>query len=224
MSDRPWFCHASTALVRQWAFKAIGIPTLIGIFFIAYFYLLRQPAFPVSVMPLTALDRLIPFEPRALPLYLSIWVYVSLPPALLTTRRALATYALDIGLTCLCGLLVFYFWPSAVPAGSIDWAQSPALGQLKALDAAGNACPSLHVATAAFSWRWLAHLLRRLDAPRGVLVFNTLWFVGITWSTLATRQHVVIDVLAGLVLGVVAAMLSLRRRAEPRTEPNTRIC
>ena len=220
MNTRAWYRQAGAAIVCQWWLKAIGIPALIGVFFVAYFYLLRHPAFPVSVMPLTALDRLIAFEPRALPLYLSIWVYVSLPPALLTTRRELKAYALDIGLTCLVGLLVFTFWPSAVPAGTIDWALSPALGQLKAVDAAGNACPSLHVATAAFSSCWLAHLLHRLDAPRGVRVFNVLWFVGIAWSTLATRQHVLIDVLAGLFLGLLAATLSLRWR----TERNTRIC
>lgn len=222
MNDRRgWYRQAGAAIVSQWWLKAIGIPALIALFFVAYFHLLRHPAFPVSVMPFTALDRLIPFAPQALPLYLSIWVYVSLPPALLSTRRALAAYALDIGLTCLAGLLVFYCWPSAVPAGTIDWAQSPALGQLKALDAAGNACPSLHVATAAFSWRWLAHRLCRLDAPRGVRVFNALWFVGIAWSTLATRQHVVIDVLAGLALGLGAATLSLRRHAEPGSELRT---
>ena len=215
-----WVRRAASALISHWGLKAIGIPALIGVFFVAYFHLLRHPAFPVSVMPLTALDRLIPFEPRALPLYLSIWVYVSLPPALLTTRRELKAYALDIGLTCLLGLLVFYFWPSTVPTGEIDWALSPAVGLLKDMDAAGNACPSLHVATAAFSCCWLAHLLHRLDAPRGVRVFNVLWFVGIAWSTLATRQHVLIDVLAGLFLGLLAATLSLRWR----TERNTRIC
>lgn len=215
-----WVRRAASAFISHWGLKAIGIPALIGAFFVAYFYLLRHPAFPVSVMPLTALDRLIAFEPRALPLYLSIWIYVSLPPALLTTRRELKAYALDIGLTCLLGLLVFYFWPSTVPTGEIDWALSPAVGLLKDMDAAGNACPSLHVATAAFSCCWLAHLLRRLDAPRGVLFLNALWFIGIAWSTLATRQHVLIDVVAGLTLGLLAATLSLRWR----TERNTRIC
>ena len=94
-----WMQRAATAVIGHWLLKAIGIPALIAAFFVAYFDLLHHPAFPVSVMPLTALDRLIPLEPRALPLYLSIWVYGSLPPALLTTRRALGAYAVDIGLT-----------------------------------------------------------------------------------------------------------------------------
>ena len=78
------------------------------------------------------------------------------------------------------------------------------------MDASGNACPSLHVATAIFSGIWLHHLLRRFDAPLWMLIFNWTWCIGIIYSTLATRQHVAVDVLAGLVLGVLGAYLSLR--------------
>jgi membrane-associated phospholipid phosphatase len=34
--------------------------------------------------------------------------------------------------------------------------------------------------------------------------------VGIAYSTIAIRQHVVVDVLGGLVLGIVVAALPLR--------------
>ena len=43
-----------------------------------------------------------------------------------------------------------------------------------------------------------------------MLIFNWTWCTGIIYSTLATRQHVAVDVLAGLMLGVLAATLSLR--------------
>jgi len=220
MNRAPWYRQAVTAIVSQVWLKAFGIPLLIGVFFAAYFYLLRNPAHPITVMPLTALDRLIGFQPLALPLYLSIWVYVSLPPALLTTRRELKVYAMDIGLTCLSGLLVFYFWPNTVPVGDIDWALSPTVGLLKDIDAAGNACPSLHVATAAFSCLWLVHLLCRIGTPRWVLVLNWLWFIAIAYSTLATRQHVVIDVVAGCALGLMAGWLSLRLHGSSAPNPD----
>ena len=207
----PWHKQATTAFFSHWWLKALGVPLLIGVFFAAYFYLLNNPAYPITVMPLIGLDRLIGFQPLTLPLYLSIWVYVSLPPALLTTRRELQAYALAMAATCLVGLTVFYFWPTAVPAPDIDWTQSPNVNLLKQLDASGNACPSLHVATAAFSGVWLNHLLRRIGAPRWILIINWAWFVGIAYSTLATRQHVAVDALAGLLLGVVAAGLSLQQ-------------
>jgi len=82
------------------------------------------------------------------------------------------------------------------------------------MDASGNACPSLHVATAIFSGIWLNHLLRRFGAPLWILICNWTWCIAIVYSTLATRQHVAVDVLAGLVLGVLAAWLSLRQRAD----------
>ena len=104
------------------------------------------------------------------------------------------------------------FWPTAVPAWNIDWTQYPDVGFLKNKVASGNACSSLHVATAVFSGTWLHHLLRRFSAPPWILICNFLWCIGIVYSTLATRQHVAVDVLAGLVLGVLAAYLSLRQR------------
>jgi len=184
----------------------------IGLFFAAYFYLLKVPAYPTTVMPVILLDHLIGFQPLALPLYISLWVYVSLPPLLLATRRELYGYGLAMAGTCLAGLIVFHFWPTAVPAAEIDWTQYPGVDFLKNMDASGNACPSLHVATAVFSGIWLHHLLRRFGAPRWILSVNWLWCIGIVYSTLATRQHVAVDVLAGLLLGALVANLSLRQR------------
>ena len=215
-NNTSWCKQAMTAIFSHWWLKAFGIPLLIGVFFGGYFYVLKNPAYPITVMPLIVLDRLIGFQPLALPLYLSIWAYVSLPPALLTTRHELGRYTLAMAATCLAGLIVFYFWPTTVPLFDIDWIQSPGVNLLKDLDATGNACPSLHVATAAFSCVWLQHLLRRIGAPRALRIVNVAWFVGIAYSTVATRQHVAVDVLAGLVLGVLTAWLSLRRGKETK--------
>jgi membrane-associated phospholipid phosphatase len=209
----PWYRQAAAVIPRHVYLKSIGTTLFISLFFGAYFYLLKQPAYLTTVMPITLLDRLIGFQPLALPMYLSLWVYVSLPPALLATRRELYGYGLAMAGTCLAGLIVFYFWPTAVPAVNIDWALYPEVDFLKRMDASGNACPSLHVATAVFSGIWLHHLLRRFGAPLWILVFNWVWCIGIVYSALATRQHVAVDVLAGLALGVLAACLSLRHRA-----------
>jgi membrane-associated phospholipid phosphatase len=210
----PWYRQAAAAIPRHVYLKSIGTTLFISLFFGAYFYLLKVSAYPTTVMPTTLLDRLIGFQPLALPMYISLWVYVSLPPTLLATRRELYDYGLVIAATCLAGLIVFYFWPTAVPAANIDWAQYPGVDFLKSMDASGNACPSLHVTAAVFSGIWLHHLLRRFGAPLWILIFNGAWCIGIVYSTLATRQHVAVDVLAGLVLGVLAAYLSLRHRVD----------
>jgi membrane-associated phospholipid phosphatase len=206
----PWYRQAAAVIPRHLYLKSIGTPLFIGLFFGAYFYLLKAPAYPATVMPLIWLDRLIGFQPLAMSLYVSLWVYVSLPPALLATRRALYGYGLAMGATCLAALIIFYFWPTVVPVANIDWTQYPDVHFLKSIDAAGNACPSLHVATAVFSGIWLHHLLRRFSAPLWMLGVNWAWCIGIVYSAMATRQHVAVDVLAGLALGALAAWLSWR--------------
>ena len=205
----PWFKQAVALLSKHMYLKSLGTMLFIGLFFSVYFYLLNYPAFPTTVMPITALDRLISFQPITLPLYLSLWVYVSLPPALLGTKSELYQYSLAIAATCITALIIFYFWPTAVPAATVDWAQSPEVNFLKGIDAAGNASPSLHVTTALFSASWLHYLLRRIGTPTLILAFNWAWCIGIIYSTLAIRQHVVVDVVAGLLLGGLMAYLSL---------------
>src|SRR5450756_398310 len=170
----PWWRQAAAVLPRHVVLKSIGTTLFIGLFFGAYFYLLKAPAYPPTVMPITLLDRLIGFQPLALPMYLSLWVYVSLPPTLLATRRELYGYGLAMAGTCLVALTVFYCWPTIVPAANIDWALYPDVNFLKNVDASGNACPSLHVATAIFSGIWLHHLLRRFCAPLWLLSSNSV--------------------------------------------------
>ncbi|MFC5519476.1 phosphatase PAP2 family protein [Polaromonas jejuensis] len=202
--------------------KSIGTTLFISLFFGAYFYLLKHPAYPTTVMPTTWLDRLIGFQPLALPVYLSLWVYVSLPPLFLASRRELYKYGLAMALTCLAGLTIFYFWPTAAPAADIDWARYPGMDFLKNMDASGNACPSLHVATAVFSGIWLHHLLHRLGGPLWLLLLNGIWCIAIVYATLATRQHVAVDMWAGLVLGALAAGLSLRQQLRAKVAAQVR--
>lgn len=212
-SPSPWYRQIAAALGQHMLLKAIGTPLFIGVFFGAYFYVLKVPAYPTTMMPLTWLDQMISFQPQAMSLYVSLWVYVSLPPAMLVARRELYRYGLAMAATCMIGLIAFYFWPTAVPVADIDWSRYPGVDFLKNVDAAGNAFPSLHVATAIFSGLWLDHLLRRFGAPQWSRLFSWIWCIGIIYSTLATRQHVAVDVVGGLLLGWVMAWLSLRYRA-----------
>ena len=207
-----WYRQLAAVVTQHIWLKATVTPLFIAVFFGAYLYLLKSPVYPITVMPFTVLDQYISFQPRAIWLYVSLWVYVSLPPALLGTRSELFDYAAAMAATCMMGLMIFYFWPTAVPVAQVDWALHPGMDFLKNMDAGGNDFPSLHVATAAFSALWFSFILSRFGAPPWVLGLNWAWCAGIVYSTVATRQHVVVDVVAGLVLGILAAHLSLRRR------------
>lgn len=185
--------------------KLSGVTAFVWLFFVVYFHLLRYPSAAVTVMPLTALDRWIGFQPLALVPYLSLWLYVGIAPGLMANLRQLIVYGLWAAALCSTGLALFYFWPTAVPAQ----VQQGTIEMLRGLDAAGNACPSLHVATATFSAVWIDDVLRTVRAPGALRAANGLWFVAIAWSTLAIKQHVLLDVIAGAALGLAFAWVSL---------------
>jgi len=205
-----WLLQAWIRGLTWWPAKMIGMILGMTLFFAAYFCVLRHPLFPVTTMPLTAVDRLISFQPEALLLYLSLWFYVSLVPALLVDRRELIGYALAAAGISVIGLGIFFMWPSTVDWSDADWSRYPAFAFLQSVDASGNACPSLHVAFAVFTAVLLGRLLRQLGAGQGVRAFNWLWCLGILYSTVAIRRHVVLDVFAGAGLGAVIAVVHLR--------------
>jgi len=200
--------HAWARLRPQFWFKTFGITGFTTAFFIAYIHLMKHPGGPVTTVPQIWLDDWIPFNPAALPVYLSLWVYLSLPASLMTRRREIVGFGWRMAIVCLIGLLVFWQWPNAVPPSHIDWARYPGMAFLKGVDAAGNACPSLHVATAVFAGYWLHHQLPELGLGRTARGCNALWCLAICYSTMATRQHVAIDVLAGSALGLGVAWLT----------------
>lgn len=208
--DAGWLQEVGDRVRTWWLAKLLGIVGGMLAFFIVYFWLLRHPFFPVTVMPLTEVDRMIGFFPAALPLYLSLWLYVSLGPALLIDRRELLSYGLATGVLSVIGLGIFFISPTTVPRPEVDWSQHAAFAFLKSVDASGNACPSLHVAFAVFTAIWLAHLGRQIGVGRIVRLLNWLWCAGILYSTVAVRQHVALDVFAGAALGAAVAAVHLR--------------
>lgn len=208
LSSGAFWRHEMMARIRAlWFVKMVGTTFGISAFMFAYFWVLHHPAAPVTTMPLTALDRVLAYRPEALPLYLSLWVYISIGPALLKTGKELAAYAAAAFVIGAIGLAIFFNWPTAVPAFAVDWSQHALMSFLKKLDLAANAFPSLHVAFALFTGIWLDILLKKTHAGRPIRAFNWLWCAGIIYSTLAVLQHVVLDVAGGMALGIIGAAL-----------------
>lgn len=213
-SPRPsaWKSELGLRMRRHLAVKLVGTTAFTWVFFIGYFHLLRNPVNPTSVMPLVALDHLVPFQPQLLPIYLSLWFYVGIAPGLQLTFAQLLAYGLWVGTLCLTGLALFYFWPTAIPSLMPHTAGFSGFSVLRGVDAAGNACPSMHVAVAMFSALWIERVLRLIQAPAALRLVNAAWFLAIAYSTLAIKQHVVLDVLAGALLGIAFALPSLHWR------------
>ena len=207
---RTWYTRGAERLMHLWFFKATGTAAFMGIFFYSYFAVLHSPIGAVTIMPLTWADDWIAFWPPAFYLYASLWVYTALVPALQPSLLRLVAYGCGIGSLCLSALVIFSFFPTAVPYEFSSWFTDPSLSLLRSLDQAGNACPSLHVATAVFTAMAMKQLLRDLEAPPWVKQASWLWCGLIVYSTMAIKQHVLWDVLAGMVLGVFFGWLYSR--------------
>ncbi|MFH1499386.1 MAG: polysaccharide deacetylase family protein [Verrucomicrobiota bacterium] len=197
--------------------KAVGATVIMTVFFVGYFAVLRHPLFPVTTVPATWIDALVPLQPWTLIPYFSLWVYVTLPPSWMTDRRELLGFGAGAAALGVVGLGIFLLWPTTIAAPDIDWSRHPSFEFLKSADAAGNACPSLHVAFAVFAALWFARLLPRLGAGRTAQAVNAIWATLIVHSTLATHQHVALDALLGAILGAHAAVWNFA--AAPRRYP-----
>lgn len=150
----------------------------------------------------TFLDDRISWQPDA------IWFYVSqyallfcalwLPKDLDRAHAALAMM-LVLGV----GGIAFLLFPAIVPRSDVPASGLTGLAWrlLYAIDTPANAIPSLHAAlsvpAAVALWR---------TAPRW-RVGGLLWLTVVLWSALATKQHFVPDLTAGVCLGLVCHTL-----------------
>lgn len=212
---RPWLAALWRRCTTLFPLKLVGNTVATLGFFPLYFWIMKN-AGQAWVLPLTAVDQLIAFWPALLPVYLSLWGYIALPVLLAKDKRELLSFSLGCaGMTALA-LLVFWFMPTAIPNFTVDTLPGTSLQFLKMVDSAGNAFPSLHVSFSVFACVVLARQLREVGAPAWLRVVNVAWAVGIVYSTMAVRQHVLIDVMGGFALGV---LLGVATRQRPLAAP-----
>jgi membrane-associated phospholipid phosphatase len=216
----PWAVELGHRIRKGFFRTTISTTLLTGLFFIGYFWVQRHPAYSPIMMPQTALDLRIPFQAPALLAYVSVWIYIGFGPGLQRTVRDFAVYGLWLCGLCICGLAIFYFWPTQVPRSMIAATDFPGFVLLHRIDESSNACPSMHVAVAIFTVVRVDEVLRSMRVPLQLRLINAAWFAAIVYSTLAIKQHLLVDVAAGACLGLVFALMSLRWRPGLGGEPS----
>lgn len=209
LSTQGWIGRLWRRSVLFWPLKSVGTTAFMFLFFWTYFWILENLERTATVMPETWLDHWVGFVPSAFPVYLSLWLYVFLAPAFMGNLRALVGFGVWVASLCIFCLAVFWWFPTRTPPVNIDWTLYPGLALIKSMDGAGNAFPSLHVASAVFSLCWLHRILRQVRAPAALQWISAVQCLAIVWSTVATLQHVALDVLSGTVVGLVFAAASL---------------
>lgn len=198
------------ARVRAHGRLKLGLALLLGAgFWTGYSYLGRHAFVPVRTLPLTAIDRAIPFHPAGWAwVYLSQFLLTGFLPWLLASRDEIRRYVASFVLLSGFAFAIFILFPVASPR-PVPTPEAGAMRFILAYDGTLNAFPSLH---AGFL------VLMVLLAPR---IFGTqragwLWAAGLVWggailyATIATRQHYAVDLAAGAALGALVHGLAWR--------------
>lgn len=181
---------------------------LIVVFVVSYTWAQRWGVVAPSPPIVTPVDRLIPFQPHW------IWVYLTLYPltgvAWLATRRSqLWRYAAGFVFILAVATTCFFLWPVDAPRPEVLPA-TPTFRLMIFLDTPLNTLPSLHVAFAFYHARLVERLLQ--PATRGRALLWT-WVALLCFSTLAVKQHNFVDVPTALLLAVLGDQLAWRKAA-----------
>jgi membrane-associated phospholipid phosphatase len=199
-------------LTRHWRLKLFMLVALTVCFCGPYMFLAHHAFSSVHDLPLTALDRLAGFDPRWVWVYQSVYLLTATLPWLATTRAELKTYL--VGFTWLASIcfLIYLFCPTRVPR-PLSENPSGMYWLLLAYDGPYNAFPSLHAGFLYFTLAFARRVYGRV--PLTVTIVLCGWSALILWSTLATKEHYVVDLIAGIALaaGCDAAAWSSRFRS-----------
>ncbi len=159
--------------------------------------------------PSLAWDQLIPLQPVWALVYGALYAFLILLPILVVRqpdhiRRTVNAYLL----VWLTAYVFFVIYPTSAPRperltgeGFAVWG----LANLYSSDPPRNCFPSLHVAHSFVS----ALTCFRVHSGLGIVAMLCAAFVGL--STLFTKQHYILDVVAGMLLALIAYRLFLRQ-------------
>jgi len=202
-------------LTANWVYKIVLGSGLTAMFAVLYFLPQRYPILPATVLQPTRVEQLIPFMPNTVYLYESIWLLIPIAPWLMKTKSELIQYSKGLLLMSGIGCCFFFFYPTMSPRPINIQDANMFYRKLVAIDSQLNALPSLHAAYAVFHAA-CCHVTFAAGANHKVLqaIFWT-WALAILFSTLLTRQHVVIDLVAGAVLGLCSFAIFCRLTTMP---------
>lgn len=195
--------------LAHWRLKLVLTAGLNAFFWSFYSFLGRHAFFPVRTLPLTWLDRVIPFQPEPWGwIYLSQFLFTGTLPWFLATRQAVRRYAVGLVVMSMVSFSIFFFFPVASPRPETI-TDSGAMTWILGYDGHLNAFPSLHAAFLVY----MAALAKRMAGgalPSLVTSGGFVWGALILYATIATRQHYAVDLLAGAALGGAADWFAWR--------------
>ncbi|MES2855134.1 MAG: phosphatase PAP2 family protein [Bdellovibrionota bacterium] len=183
----------SSILLFAWIIAAYAIPNNV-VFFAPY------------VVPLTAVDQLIPLSSPW------VWIYVSYYPfiyfAYFAARSAgnAKRYLVMMSVSAGIAMFIFLFFPTIIFRGEYpvvgDEISAQALALIRTLDNSVNCLPSMHIAMSCMAAYTYGSESRKWILPAYA------WAALIAYSTMATKQHYFWDVVGGMALASTMIILS----------------
>jgi membrane-associated phospholipid phosphatase len=160
-------------------------------------------------VPELPLDRAVPLIPGWALVYGALYVFLILLPIFVVRHDALIRRTVYGYLLIWLAAYVFFFflYPTVAPRPSRVIGEGFAMWGLRILYASDppyNCFPSLHVAHSFVS------ALSSLRVHRGLGIVATICASLVAVSTLFTKQHYILDVVAGVLLALVAYVIFLR--------------
>lgn len=192
-----------------WRLKLALLAGLTTAFCVPYVFLAHHAFFPVRSLPLLWIDRRAGFDPDWVWVYQSVYLLTGTLPWLATSREQLMRYVRGFIALATISFAIYVFFPVQIPRPFT--ADPTGLYWLLLLyDGPYNAIPSLH---AGFLYYTLA-FARRVFGPPPTWIAMVLisWSLLILWSTLATKEHYAVDLVAGIALAVVCDLAAWRSR------------
>lgn len=180
------------------------------------YWALRIPLRYVGTVDIsTPLDALIPFYPAWISIYVLSFASWAITFVLLFRQRKehvyrnSAAYLLTLLLTGVTFLLVpaIIQRPEVTGTGFFPWLTR----LIYAIDPPNNLCPSLHVVCSYYCWRaiWDTE-----GIPLWYRRFNFVFLILVCCSILFVKQHVIVDIPAGVLVSEVPLQLAKRFRWE----------
>jgi hypothetical protein len=175
---------------------------------IALFYFAPQgwPLFPARPAPTLPWEEVVPFSPGWALVYQSVFVVHALAIWLPGNAGVVRRYTLLAAAAYALSAVVFWLYPTLSPRPATSdhllyrWL-------VLEIDGPRNALPSLHAALGTLAAMQLGQHVPALAQSRRWRAALAAWWCALLYSTLATRQHRVLDLVAGVALVAVLAMV-----------------
>jgi hypothetical protein len=194
----------------NWKYKTMLSVVLTFFVWAAYLLLQWHPFFRVTILQPSGLDRMIPFVPSTVYLYESLLMLMPIAPWLMKSKAELNQYTKGLLAVSLAGFVFFLLYPTAITRSIVPQHTNFLYRTLIQIDGESNVFPSLHSAFAVFHAACCCVVFRIGTGRNGIQWFFQGWALAIIAATLLTKQHDVLDAVAGAALGLVGFALFCR--------------